>query len=262
MAVLTGYPAPYAPARAVLSVVERFRERGLTTPFTLDVLTRAGVSESLAPRTLQSLKILDLIDDAGNPTPTLEGLRRAPSSEYQTRLQEFLRGAYPEVFGFVDPATDSEDRIRDAFRLYEPHGQQVRMVSLFMGLAEAAGFRAPAENGDGTERPAQQPRARTPRPAGAPRRTRAGGASGANGRGGAPPPSPPPPTMVNANPPSPPAGGGAPGGASDLPPALVGLMATLPKEGAPNWSAQQKGRFVAAFTAVIDLLYPTTEEGQ
>src|SRR5215218_5034170 len=144
MAVQTGKPGPYAPAPAVLSIVTRFRERGMPSPITLEVLSRAGVSESLAPRTLQALKILDLIDEDGTPTDTLEGLRSAPSAEFQARMQDFVRGAYPEVFRYVNPSVDDLEQIRDAFRPYKPHGQQFRMVSLFLGLLEAAGMRAPA----------------------------------------------------------------------------------------------------------------------
>ena len=44
--------APYAPAAAVTGFLHAFRDKTLPTPITLEVLTRAGVSPSLAPRTL------------------------------------------------------------------------------------------------------------------------------------------------------------------------------------------------------------------
>ena len=82
MAVTTASAAPYAPPSAVLEVITRYRNRGLSTPITAEVLARAGVSESLVPRTLQALQILDLVDDKGMPTDTLEGFekRRSKSS--------------------------------------------------------------------------------------------------------------------------------------------------------------------------------------
>jgi hypothetical protein len=133
-------PAPYAPPAAVLAVVDAFRNRGLSTPFTADVLTRAGVQESLAPRTLNSLKVLELVDQAGEPTAHLQTLRKASSEEYQGLFAEFLREIYAEVFNFVDPAKDPSERISDAFRGFTPHGQRDRMVTLFLTLCQHAGI--------------------------------------------------------------------------------------------------------------------------
>jgi hypothetical protein len=246
MAVQTGQPAPYAPPQAVLSVVNRYRERGLPTPITLDVLMRAGVSESLAPRTLQALRVLDLIQEDGTPTATFEGLRRAPSAEFPARMQEFVRGAYPEVFSFVDPSTDTIDQIRDAFRPYEPFGQQARMLTLFMGLVEAAGMRPAEAANNGGETTQRRPARRVSRPpATRPRRSTNGGDQAGDG--------PPPPPR--ADPPPPP-----PNTQSDVPPAVAGLLATLPRSGA-TWNQAQQERFLAAFKAVIELLYPVDESG-
>jgi hypothetical protein len=132
--------APYAPTKRVISIIEGYRDRGLQTPFTLDVLTRAGITEPLAPRTLRSLKALDLIDDDGQPTAEFQQLRKASSEEYKSRLAAILHAAYANVFQFADPATDPPEKVRDAFRHYEPVGQQPRMVALFVGLCEYAGI--------------------------------------------------------------------------------------------------------------------------
>lgn len=140
VAIQTDGPAPYAPPKAVMTVVEKYRDRGLTSPFDVTILQRAGVPESLAPRTLQGLKLLGLIDDAGNPTETLEALARTGTDEFPGRLAEVVRDVYAEVFQFVDPAQDSLQKIRDAFRVYSPRGQQERMVTLFLGLCEASGI--------------------------------------------------------------------------------------------------------------------------
>jgi hypothetical protein len=132
-------PAPYATTSAVMDLVSRYRTRGLPTPVSAEVLSRAGISSSLISRTLYALQVLDLIDNAGQPTPTFEAIRKAPESEVKNRLVEWLNGAYADALKFVDPTTADEFAIRDAFRNYSPVAQQPRMVSLFMGLYAAAG---------------------------------------------------------------------------------------------------------------------------
>ena len=141
MPITNEQPAPYAPTKAVIGLIERHRRNGLPSPVTEDVLQRAGISASLTSRTLQALMTLDLIDDQGRPTPTLEGIRLAPEPEYKQRLADWLRAAYADALSFVDPAQDDETKIRDAFRAYKPVGQQPRMVTLFTGLFAVAGVR-------------------------------------------------------------------------------------------------------------------------
>lgn len=140
MSVTKDKPAPYATSSAILDLIDRHRNRGLPAPVTFDILARAGISDSLIPRTLQALQTLDLIDDQGMPTETLEGLRLAPESEFQNRLTEWIQDAYADVLAFVNPSEDDETAVRDAFRSYSPVGQQPRMVTLFMGLLAAAGM--------------------------------------------------------------------------------------------------------------------------
>ena len=82
--------------------------------------------------------MLDLIDDDGNPMPEFVSIQRATEDEFKDRLAAAIRAAYAEVFRYVDPATDSRERVRDAFRGYVPQGQQGRMVLLFLGLCEFA----------------------------------------------------------------------------------------------------------------------------
>lgn len=217
MAVTADTPGPYATGATVRDLLNRYRERGLTKPITADVLARAGVSDSLIPRTLQSLVTLELIDDSGMPTDTLEGIRRAPSGEYQQRVAEWLRAVYSEVFAFVDPTADDETSIRDAFRSFEPAGQQARMVSLFLALCEEAGLRPPSKQ---TESATRQPRKKGPV-----RSVRVR----------------PPKPAIKPN--------------SDLPAPLVGLLQSLPPPGR-GWSQETRDKFVATFATVLDYCFP------
>src|SRR5512146_77360 len=114
MPIVADGQAPYAPPATVLSIIQGFRDRGLQTPFTLDVLARAGVSESLGPRTLQSLKLLDLVDADGEPTQQFTDLAKAPQAEFGDRLAGILHSVYEDVFKFVNLNEDDYQRARDA----------------------------------------------------------------------------------------------------------------------------------------------------
>jgi Family of unknown function (DUF5343) len=232
MPVTADKPAPYAPASAILGLIERHRNKGLPSPVDASVLARAGISDSLIPRTLQSLQILDLIDDEGRPSQILEGIRRAPEAEYQQRLSEWLHGAYGDALSFVDPSKDDEGRMRDAFRHYNPVGQQPRMVTLFTGLFTAAGVMperqrqvVPRKQGNGKQR--------TPTPVRARARSDNTTGSGAQSLPAAAP-------------------------TASLHPALAGLLASLPNYG-ESWTRGQRDKFVATFGAVLDFCFPIEE---
>lgn len=231
MAVRTGSPAPYGPPAGVLDMIRGFRDRGLTTPFTSEVYARAGISESLIPRVKNSMEALDLVDGDGNPTPTLIALRQARTDEFQATLADAIKAAYSEVFQFVDPTKDDATRIADAFRSYEPHGQRARMVTLFMGLCEAAGIAKPAD---------AKSSQRTARPAAPKTRARAANHPRGSSGAGAPP-------MNGAAP--------VPGA---LHPAVAGLVASIPTNGR-WWTREDRDRFMTTFGAVLDFAVPIGE---
>jgi Family of unknown function (DUF5343) len=218
MPVTPDSSGPYATASSMIDLIERHRERGLPSPVDTQVLARAGVSESLIPRTLQSLHALDLIDEDGKPSESLETIRLAPETEYKQRLTEWLNYAYADVLKFVDPSKDDETQIRDGFRNYKPVGQQSRMVSLFIGLFTAAGVmperqvqpKRVSTNGQ-TKVPKKAKREHTPK------KQR---------------------SHIDA----------------ELPPAIAGLLSSLPSEGG-SWSQEQRDKFVITFGAVIDFCY-------
>jgi hypothetical protein len=220
--------APYAPAATILSVIDRARQRGLPTPVTKEVLLRAGVSDSLVPRTLQSLQLLELLNEDGSWTQNLETLRRAPEAELQSRFAEIIRSVYADVFQYIDPATASATEVRDAFRSYAPHGQQDRMVTLFIGLCQRAGIVS-------GEPPAKTREAR-PR-VNSPAKSIAKPKSTASQQYSAP--------QFAAS--------------SALPSPLAGLLTTLPQGG---WTKYDRDRFMNAFAAMLDYCIPMRTEAE
>lgn len=235
MPVTPDKAAPYAPAATIIDVISRYRDRGLPAPVTKEVLARASVPDSLNSRVLQALQVLDLIDETGQPTATFEGIRRAPQAELNQRKVEWLNSAYADALNFVDPATADEVKVRDAFRNYNPVGQQARMVSLFMGLYADAGV------GAGTERAPSATRQRTaaPRPA----------ARTVSPRG----------QMVSKSGAGSHSSSHVPPASTGLPPALAGLLASLPK-GDDGWTQQSRDKFVALFGATLDFCIPVVTQ--
>lgn len=236
MPVTVDQPAPYAPASAILELIERHRNKGLPPVVDSDVLVRAGISDSLIPRTLQALKTLDLLTDDGRPSDVFEAIRLAPSAEYQQRLSDWLRSAYADALFYVDPATDDEIAIRDAFRKYIPTGQQGRMVTLFIGLFTAAGV-IPQKAKPPTSKRTSNSHTPAKMIKNAGRRI----AEHAS--------------MQEAKQ-RPPQSAGFSGG---LPPAIAGLLATLPPEGG-YWTQDRRDGFMATLGAVIDYTYKIGEQ--
>ncbi len=229
MAVTPDKPVPYAPASAILEVVDRYRNRGLQSPITAEVLGRIGISDSLIPRTLQALRTLDLIEEDGKPTPTLDGLHLAAEAEFKKHLEGWLKSAYAPVFSFVDPSKDGETRIRDAFRGYNPAAQQARMVTLFTGLCAAAGLIAEKAVPTPRNHPARATSNAAPKQRNV--------AAQVVQRFAASPAAP----------------------AIGLPPAISGLLASLPAEGT-GWTAPRRKKFLTTFETVLDFCFPILNE--
>lgn len=221
MAVTKDASGPYAPSSVIIDLITRNRSRGLPFPLTAESLARVGVSDSLISRTLQALAVLDLIDDKGSPTAIFEAIRLAPEAEYKQRMQEWLNGAYADVIAIVDPQ-DDETKVRDAFRFYNPVGQQSRMVTLFLGLYAAAGI--------ASEKSAQ------------PRATRAAPSK--------------PRTNPSAGRIKPPAGrkSTVQADTSNIPAPIMGMLARLPAEG-ESWTSKKRKSFLDAFGPVLDFCF-------
>jgi Family of unknown function (DUF5343) len=132
--------APYAPFGCVIIIIKRLRERGLPETITRQEITRVGVSEGNASRTLQALKFLKLVDDDGHRSQTFDRLGRVSTSEYAEVFGEIIKEAYRDVFTIVDPAEATDVEINDAFRHYQPQAQRGRMVTLFIALCKEVGL--------------------------------------------------------------------------------------------------------------------------
>lgn len=238
MPVTVDQPAPYAPASAILELIERHRNKGLPQVVDADVLARAGISDSLIPRTLQALKTLDLLTEDGRPSQVFEGIRLAPTAEYQQRLTEWLNAAYADALSYVDPATDDEVAMRDAFRKYIPTGQQARMVTLFMGLFTAAGVMPQRAKAAPPKRTAQANGSAKPKSG--PTNYQKAAVRSLSGQR-----QPQNETR-------------APNFGGSLPPAIAGLLASLPANG--QWTQVQRDKFMAAFPVMLDFAFEIIPE--
>jgi hypothetical protein len=227
MPLQPGGKSPYTTPTAVTTIINGYRDRGLGTPVTQQVLIRAGVPESLARRTMQALRLLELVDENGTPTPQLEAFRQARGEDdFQVCGQEWLRGVYADVLQYADPSTATPTKLTEAFRGYDPNGQRSRMAVLLLGLWEFVGLPVP-------EAARSESRSR-PRPSG--------------------------PSKLRASRPSAPsrAAKSTPRVATefgDLPPGLVGLLRQIPRNGGA-WTQERRDQFMDAFAVVLDFSVP------
>jgi len=143
-------------------------------------------------------------------------------------LAEWLNSAYADVLQFVDPGTADEAALRDAFRGYNPPGQRDRMVTLFMGLFRAAGI-APEKASSGAPRKKVASFTLKPRVATKLKSDQ----------------TPPPPLKP----------GGAVNFDGALPPAIAGLLTSLPTQG-QGWTKAERDAFMTTLGVVVDFCFP------
>lgn len=159
---------PYAATANVTGVIKRTRTRNLPDKVDNDFIRLAGVPEAVIHRVASALKFLGLVAEDDKPTDTLRALAAAPDEQYREILAGAVRNAYEVDFTRIDPAQDSQKRIIDAFRPYQPRSQTNRMVMLFLGLCHEAAMEvkdAPRERpmgatvarSGGSARPASKP---------------------------------------------------------------------------------------------------------
>ncbi len=141
-------------------------------------------------------------------------------------MAEWLNAAYADALSFVDPATDDEVAIRDAFRKYVPTAQQGRMVTLFIGLFKAAGVMPDRTKQSTPAKPRFTSGKPYKPPQGQP--TRQAANIGQSRQHYVP--------------------------SGSLPAAISGLLATLPPEG-KYWTKERRDQFYVTFGVVLDYVY-------
>lgn len=132
---------PYAPVGSTITVIRKMRNGGLPSPLNGTTITRLGVTQGNAGRTVATIKFLGFVDEHGHETDLVGAISKASTSEYPEVLGDILRQAYAEIFGVIDPSTATDLEFDDAFRGFDPLKQRGRMVKLFVGLCQEAGIK-------------------------------------------------------------------------------------------------------------------------
>lgn len=132
--------APYGPPSTTLAVIRHYRNRDVPDRLTTTELLQLGVGEALINRVWASLKFLGLVEENGTTTDSFRAIRRANDEKYQTVFRGVLEATYSNIFGFLDPATATDQQLRNAFHPYSPGAQRGRMITFFLGLCREAGI--------------------------------------------------------------------------------------------------------------------------
>lgn len=134
-----GNNRPYPPVSNVIDVLARLRSRNLPERVDNEYLRVAGVPKGTIGRTMFGLKFLGLVED-DQPSQALREIANATDEEYHEILAGLIKEHYREVFDFVDPAEDTQDRILNVFMRYSPASQRERMTIFFLGMCREAGM--------------------------------------------------------------------------------------------------------------------------
>lgn len=158
---------PYAAASNVVSVLQRARTRNLPEVIDDDFFRIVEIPDVVFGRVREALRFIGMIEPDGRPTETLRAISAASDEEYHDLLSGSLRRAYETDFTRIDPSEDTQTRIVNAFRRYQPRSQTARMVMMFLGLCREAGIPvvdAPRERQMQRSEPRRASPAARPRP--------------------------------------------------------------------------------------------------
>lgn len=223
---------PYAPPSNVTAVLGRLRSRNLPERIDIEYLRDANVPAGSLGRTIFALNFLGLVKDEV-PTAALRSIAKSTDEEYRGILSGLIREAYREVFESIDPAEDAQDRIVNFFRRYTPASQRARMVIFFLGMCREAGIPTldtPRQRTSGVSNGAKAPRAASHTPARQPAAASKSGQLRLRGE-----------DRIVA--------------LGDIPPALAGLVRSLPPEGTPL-SQNRREQWLIMARATLDFVYP------
>lgn len=225
---------PYPPPSNLVSVLHRLRSRNLPERIDAEYLRDAGIPDGTVSRTLFALRFLRLITDANEPSQALRSIGVSTDEEYLGTLAGLVREAYQEVFNVLDPAEDSQDRILNVFRRYTPASQRQRMVIFFLGMCREAGIPTldvPRARGMTDSRQPSRGIRQAPHPvasSGQARNTRQQSRTQQ------------PPSLMSPQ--------------SSLPPALDGLVRSLPPAGSP-FSVARRQQWLRMAEATFGFIY-------
>lgn len=160
MSIETDY-RPYAPPTNVVAVIQRVRSRNTPPKIDAEFLNLVGVPNGSVSRVLTALEFLNLVDEEGVPTDTLDSLGGAGESDYRSILEGVVKEVYaPEFSKGLDPAIDPQSKIEDYFAPYQPRSQTTRMAVLFVSLCREAGMEVLDKPKDRQMRERVSPRAK------------------------------------------------------------------------------------------------------
>lgn len=121
-----------------MNVLATKRRNPELTRFGPQELSDLGIRESIVPRTVQALRLLELIDEDGAATEAFDGLTTRSRADFSSKLGALLRRVYAPVFAYVDPKRATQEEVAEAFKQFGPPSQRDRMVTLFTHLLRQA----------------------------------------------------------------------------------------------------------------------------
>ena len=97
----------YAPPANVQAIPHRLRQMNMPLRSNRNFLQSTGISESIIPRVMSTLRFLSLTNDFAEPTNALRNLAKGPDEEYINLLKRIIEEAYADAFLVINPSRDT-----------------------------------------------------------------------------------------------------------------------------------------------------------
>jgi hypothetical protein len=222
------FSPPYISFRTLMNAIQRMEAEGM--PSRLDRSYLSNLPWSSQNHFLAACRSLELIDEAGRPTPALILMVEDPAKR-STTIAKLLHEFYPGPTGLSQNATQAE--LEEAFKAYGLSGSTARKaVAFFLHAAAYAEvllsphFRSPRT----TDRAPSKRKAKAKNPSARPGPT----------DGALAPPEAPTNTL-------------------QLHPFIEGLLRELPGEDA-TWDKAKRERWLKMAELTVDMLYPVEDQ--
>jgi hypothetical protein len=219
----------YAPYKSFMSFVRQLGEHDLPSHIDRSVLNKMSGSQQSS--ILGSLQYLALIEDDGAPTEALKKLVKASGPEFSAALRDTITAAYSFVFNNgLNLKTTTTSKVESSFRSQGVSGSTVsKCIAFFLACCKDAGI----EVSRFVKTPAVATTGRISRRNASDRDNEIVERDD---------------EAVHYEQPE----------APEVHPAIAGLFRELPPAGQP-WPKAGRTRFLAAFTAILDFVYPEEE---